>query len=253
MADFLINVTSSDDGVVTVEFGRGKHNYFTADLVRALAGTLRDLSLAGARAAVLCSGGRNFCAGADFTTSPDGVTDLTGLYEAAVGLVEQPLPIVAAVQGAAVGGGMGLALAADFRVADPTTRFIPNFGRIGLHHGFGLTATLPAAVGHQKALRYLSLGTAIDGGQAVADNLCDRLAPEGELRPAAHALAAELASSAPLALQAIRRTMRRSCVEEMRAAVAAEQREQEILFRTADFSEGVRAARERRQPKFVGR
>src|SRR6202035_3326912 len=85
------------------------------------------------------------------------------LYEEAVRLIAARTPIVAAVQGAAVGGGLGLALAADFRIASPSTRFIANFSRLGLHHGFGITVTLPAVVGQQHALDMLYTGRAVAG------------------------------------------------------------------------------------------
>ena len=73
-------------------------------------------------------------------------------------LDDTALPVVAAVQGAAIGGGLGLALSADFRVAAPAARFAANFARLGFHHGFGLRVSLPAIVGQQNALRMLYTG-----------------------------------------------------------------------------------------------
>jgi 2-(1,2-epoxy-1,2-dihydrophenyl)acetyl-CoA isomerase len=198
----------------------------------------------------LCSQGRHFCAGADFN-SPGGSGD--GLYAMATRLIAQPLPIVAAVQGAAIGGGLGLAMAADFRIASPEARFSANFSRLGFHHGFGLTATLPPAIGHQATLDLLYTGRRVAGEEALAMRLCDRLVPADSLRAEAQAFAAELAKSAPLAVRSIRQTMRAPLVEAYRAALAREEPEQARLRQTADFREGIRATAQRRDPNFTGR
>src|SRR5262245_45096622 len=145
------------DGIGVLEIRRPPHNFFDADLIQAIASAAHKLSRSDdVRAVVLASAGKNFCAGADFggTSGAAEVSAAGGarrLYAAAVRLFEADLPIVAAVQGSAVGGGLGLALAADFRVASPASRFAANFSRIGLHHGFGMTVTLPRVVGAQHA------------------------------------------------------------------------------------------------------
>jgi 2-(1,2-epoxy-1,2-dihydrophenyl)acetyl-CoA isomerase len=161
-------------------------------------------------------------------------------------------PIVAAVQGAAVGGGLGLALAADFRVASVDSRFAANFALLGFHRGFGLTVTLPLVVGHQAAMDLLYTGRRIDGSTARELGLCDVLVGPDELRPRAAAYAAEIAAAGPLATRAIRQTMRGPLVEQLRAAMAHERAEQDRLQRTDDFREGVSAVRERRSARFVG-
>jgi 2-(1,2-epoxy-1,2-dihydrophenyl)acetyl-CoA isomerase len=157
---------------------------------------------------------------------------------------------VAAIQGGAIGGGLGLALAADFRVATPESRFAANFSLLGLHHGFGLSVTLPLVVGHQAATELLYTGQRIDGERAAGLGLCDRLVPIDELRSTATALAAEIAAAAPLAVRSIRDTLRGPLAEQVRAAVRRERAEQERLQRTSDFREGVKAARERRPARF---
>jgi enoyl-CoA hydratase/carnithine racemase len=162
-------------------------------------------------------------------------------------------PIVAAVQGAAVGGGLGLALAADLRIAAPEARFSANFARLGFHHGFGLSVSLPLAVGTQRALELLYTGARVPGEKALAIGLCDRLAPLPTLREEAHAFAQEIAASGPLAIESIRATMRGDLVERIRQATARERSEQERLQATADFREGTRAMAERRAPRFQGR
>jgi enoyl-CoA hydratase/carnithine racemase len=155
------------------------------------------------------------------------------------------------VQGAAVGGGFGLALAADFRIARPDARFSANFARLGFHHGFGLSVTLPATVGMQRALDLLYTGRSVSGSEAYQLGLCDRLA-EDDLREAAVSAATEIAGSAPLSLAAIRMTMRRRLVADVWAALDTEAEAQSALLGTADFAEGIRASIERRAPEFAG-
>ena len=251
-----VTVQVGEDFVATVEIHRPPANYFDADLIGALADAYDELGLQDrCRAILLCSEGRHFCAGAQLRGSDraEGPRETERLYEHAARLFAAELPVVAAVQGAAIGGGLGLALSADLRVAAPESRFAANFSRLGFHHGFGLTVTLPAAVGHPSALDLLYTGRRIGGEEAYRLGLCDRLVAAERLRDEARALAAEVASAAPLAVRAIRRTLRGHLAAEVRAATAHERAEQERLVATADFQEGVRAAAERREPRFEGR
>jgi 2-(1,2-epoxy-1,2-dihydrophenyl)acetyl-CoA isomerase len=253
-----IRVEVSDDHVATVEFERGERNHFDAALIAGLADTFEQLDAdVNARAIVLCSAGRHFCAGADLPGAISGgeqsVEGATGsLYEEAARLFAAQTPIVAAVQGAAVGGGLGLALVADFRVAAPSTRFVANFSRLGLHQGFGITVTLPAVVGSQRAQDLLYTGREVSGEEAASIGLCDRLTTDDEVRPGAYELAAKIAASAPLAVVSIRQTLRGDLADRVRAATAKEQAEQIRLAATSDFAEGVSATAERRPPHFTG-
>jgi 2-(1,2-epoxy-1,2-dihydrophenyl)acetyl-CoA isomerase len=253
-----IRVDVGVDHVATVEFERGPRNHFDAALIAGLADAFEGLDTnADARAIVLCSSGRHFCAGADLPGALNGGAQSAegtagSLYEEAVRLFAARTPVVAAVQGAAVGGGLGLALAADFRVATPSTRFIANFSRLGLHQGFGITVTLPAVIGQQYALDLLYTGRAVAGEEAARIGLCDRLAPDEALRSTAHKFAAAIAASAPLAVVSIRQTLRGDLADRVRAATAREQSEQAWLAGTADFLEGVSATAERREPRFTG-
>ena len=255
-----VTVGVHDDHVAVAEIVRPPNNFFDADLIGSLADAYAWADTeAGARAVVLCSAGKHFCAGADFTgrsgqARPIRAGDGAGeLYAQAARLFQARLPVVAAVQGAAVGGGLGLACSADFRVASPTTRFCANFARLGLHHGFGLSVTLPAIVGQQHAIGMLYTGRNVGGDEAVRFGLADLLADPAELRTAAHGLAAGIAASAPLAVRSIRSTQRAGLAGRVTEAMAAELAEQDRLRRTADFAEGVRASAERRQPRFEGR
>ena len=221
-------------------------------MLTGIADTLDELGNDSCRAVVLQSAGRHFCAGADLMAKTEPSAGPL-LYDVVLRLFEAPIPIIAAVQGAAIGGGLGLALTADFRIASPEARFAATFARLGTHHGFGMTATLPLVVGFQTAQDLLYTGRRIDGAAAARLGLVDRLVPAAGLRAAALDLAADIASAAPLAVAAIRSTLRGPLRDAVRRAVALERDEQQRLSPTADFHEGVLAAAERRSPVFHGR
>jgi enoyl-CoA hydratase/carnithine racemase len=248
----MTDVLSRLDGHVgVVEINRPPNNFFDRALIAALADAFDGMVAAGARSILLCAAGRNFCAGADFSR-PANDGDASHLYREAVRLFRCPLPIVAAVNGAAVGGGLGLALAADFRVATPESRFSANFNRLGFHPGFGLSVTLPRLIGQQQAALLFYTGRRITGTDASAIGLIDVLAPSNGLGEAAAALAAEIAVSAPAAVQSTRATLRHGLADAVAAATVHELAEQTKHFATEDFREGVRAAAERRLPRFTG-
>jgi enoyl-CoA hydratase/carnithine racemase len=206
---------------------------------------------------LLCSEGKHFCAGADFNqesgVEPIPESSAASLYQEAVRLFRTELPVVAAVQGAAIGGGLGVACSADFRVGAPEARFAANFARLGFHQGFGLSATLPRIIGEQRALELLYTGRRVGGEEAASIGLVDRLVPFDGLRASARELAGEIAGSAPLAIRSIRRTMRGHLADEVSRATEREDAEQIRLRTTEDFAEGTRASFERRTPVFKGR
>jgi len=253
-----VGVDIGDDFVATVEIHRPPHNYFDAALIRDLADCFEALDEdARCRATLLCSEGKNFCAGAQLGGGPrlEPAAESTPprhLYDEAVRLFATHTPIVAAVQGAAIGGGLGLALMPDFRVAAPEARFAANFARLGFHHGFGLSVTLPDLIGGQKAMELLYTGRRVRAEEALAIGLVDRMAPLEELRAAAGELAREIAGSAPLAVRSIRETLRGDLAQRIRVATDREKVEQERLQLTGDFREGVRAMGQRRTPEFTG-
>lgn len=239
--------------VATVTINRPPDNYFDTALIASLADAYESLEADGrCRAIVLTSAGKHFCAGAALGRPSQEGSLNASLYDEAARLFAAGLPVVAAVRGAAIGGGLGLALSADFRVGSPATRMSANFARLGFHHGFALTVTLPAITGQQQALELLMTGRRIDGAAAFAMGLLDRLVDD-DPEAAAVAFATEIAGSAPLAVASIRRTMRQGLVDRVRAATAHEKEEQDRLTRTADFAEGVRAMASRSDPAFEGR
>ncbi len=247
-----------DSHVATIEIRRPPHNFFDYALIRQIADAMETVDAApGLRCAVLCAQGKSFCAGAQFSSdgtssSQRGAGGGEHLYIEAVRLFSIRTPIVGAIQGAAIGGGLGLALVPDFRVAAPEARFAANFTRLGFHPGFGLTHTLPALVGQQRAALMFYTSRRIRGEEAAEWGLADLLVPLAELRGAAQALAAEIAENSPLGVVETRATMRRGLADRVRAATDHELAVQTRLRETEDFREGVRAVAERRVPNFRG-
>ena len=157
-----------------------------------------------------------------------------------------------AVQGAAIGAGLGLALVADFRVAAPEARFSGNFTRLGFHPGFGLTVTLPRLIGVQRATKMFLTSARYKAEQVAAWGLVDRVSESGGALAGAHALAREIAGNAPLAVVSTRDTLRAGLADAVREQLKREHGEQKWLQKTADYAEGVASVFERREARFTG-
>lgn len=247
------------DYVAIVEIRRPPNNFFDFNLIRQIADTYELLDNDDAcRAIVLCSEGKHFCAGADFSARESwGQEQLDAqagnLYREAARVFRAQKPVIAAVQGAAIGGGLGLACSADHRVTCREARFSANFSRLAFHQGFGLSETLPRLIGPTQASLLLLTGRRVPGDDAHAMGLADELVPQADVRERAMALAQEIAASAPLAVRAIRATLRDGLADAVIAATEHELNQQSQLRLTEDFQEGVRAMAERRAPHFEGR
>ncbi|MEM7273815.1 MAG: enoyl-CoA hydratase/isomerase family protein [Actinomycetota bacterium] len=253
-----VSVEIDEDRVALVQVNRPPHNFFSLSMLGSLADAFEAVDGdENARCILFAADGKNFCAGAALGENeaaadpgPTPAEPARHIYDEAVRLFSARTPVVAAVQGAAVGGGLGLACMADFRVGGPGTRMTANFARLGFHHGFGLSVTLPALVGQQRALELLYTGRRIKGEEAASIGLLDRLVDDDEILDTGRELAAEIAASAPLAVESIRLTMRGHLPEAIRAATNRERDEQDRLRQTDDFAEGVAAMNERRLPDF---
>jgi enoyl-CoA hydratase/carnithine racemase len=249
--------------VTLVEIRRPPNNFFDIALIRELAGAFEALDDdPGCRAIVLAAQGKAFCAGANYgdgsALDRDGqrpgedTQPVAHLYSEAVRLFRTRKPIIAAVHGPAVGGGLGLAMVADFRVTCPQARFCANFTRLGFHPGFGLTVTLPEVIGKTNAALMFYTSRRLGGEDAHRMGLADMLVAQDEVRATALGLAAEIAENAPLGVTATRATLRGALAERVHQATQHELAEQGRLRRTADFKEGVKAMAERRIPNFAG-
>jgi enoyl-CoA hydratase/carnithine racemase len=247
--------------VTLIEIRRPPLNFFDLALIRQIADALdvldKDMEC---RAVVLASQGKAFCAGANFNrpagftgdaASGDGTTG--DLYREAVRIFSSRKPIVAAVQGAAIGGGLGLAVSADFRVTCPEARFAANFTRLGFHPGFGLTVTLPELIGRNNAELMFYTSRRVTGEDACKMGLANVLVPQDQVRAEAFRLAQEIAENAPLGLMSTRATLRAGLAERVRKQTDHELAEQTWLRQTEDHKEGIKATEERRVPNFKGR
>lgn len=254
------SLTVTKAGHVTVlTFANPPHNHANIALLKQIGDAL-DAADADpeCRALVLQSEGRIFCAGADLAAPGDGmgadVADpVLAFYDEARRIFRNRKPIVAAVQGAAVGAGLGLAVAADFRIATPEARFSANFVALGFHPGFGLTHTLPRLIGTQHAARMFLTGARFKADEGLAWGLVDRVVPAADLRAAALDFASDIARNAPLALIDTRATLRAGLADAVDEALRVEHAKQSQLKLTTDYAEGVAAVFERREAHFTGK
>jgi enoyl-CoA hydratase/carnithine racemase len=248
-----------DAHIAIVEIRRPPHNFFDVSLINQLATAYEALdAIADCRAIVLAAQGKSFCAGANFggndASSDAGSRDeaTAQLYREAVRLFRTRKPIVAAVHGSAIGGGLGVALSADFRVTCAEATFSANFTKLGFHPGFGLTITLPELIGRNPAALLLYTSRRIKGDEAQRIGLADVLTSQTQVLDSAIALAREIAECAPLGVIATRATLRQGLADKIAHATEHELREQSRLRATHDFREGIRASTERRTPQFRG-
>lgn len=255
-----IAVTMLDGYVAQCEFKRPPNNFFDHQLIKDLADCFDDLDNdPNCRAILLCADGKHFCAGANFSKDggrdslPRSADEPNPLYTEAVRLFGNKKPVIAAVQGAAVGGGLGVAVMADFRVVCENTRMTANFVKLGFTPGFGLTHTLPRLIGPQKANLLFMTGRRIDGKTAYEWGMADVFASPETLREEALKLAREIAENAPLALISLRQQMRPDLAAAVQRHTDIEGKEQYWLQKTDDHKEGIKAVAERRVGQFTGK
>jgi enoyl-CoA hydratase/carnithine racemase len=243
-----------------------QRNAFTPELMTAFKEVMDELTNdAEVRAVVVTGAGKGFSAGAHFNTLPslfgnaDGPEGVLGihaaierLYATFTGLGGLKVPTVAAVNGAAVGGGLGIALQCDLRLVAEDAKIGANFARLGIHPGMGITARLIDAVGSQAAAELLYTGRLIRGREAAAMGLFRKALPADEVLPAAQALAAEIAEAAPLAVRCIKRTVQRCVGLKLEQILRTEAMAQAMLAQSADASEGIQALLAKRTPEFKG-
>ncbi len=222
--------------------------------------------------------GRHFSVGAEGSwlagSGPQGLNetfsentaDKLGVHVGAAGAMEElgigrwiyavasiQKPMIASIQGAAAGGGFAIAMLHHFRIGSEKARFIAAFGKLGLGPEMGLSASLPAVVGRQRAMDILLNSPVIEGAEAHAIGLLDRLVSSGSLEEETLRYAGQLAALAPLAVRATLRQLSRTWLRDLRDQLEIEWRDQCLLFASADFREGVTAFMERRPPAFGGR
>ena len=208
-----------------------------------------------ARAVVITGSGKTFCTGADFramSASSGSKEAIRKLYDTFLVIEKLDVPVIAAINGHAVGGGLGLALACDIRIIAERAKIGANFARLGIHPGMLITQRLPAIIGSERAAEMLFTGDLIRGARAAEIGLCLRALPAAEVLDTALALAGNIAAAAPLAVREIKRTLRQLPALDREGVLDREAAAQSMLSRTSDAAEGISAMLSRRSPKFVG-
>jgi enoyl-CoA hydratase len=249
------------DGVATLRLNRPTAlNALDPDTLRALAGALDAVDADAAVRAVVIggSGAKAFCAGADIAAMA-AMTPEEGRAYAQLGhdvmarVDDCRVPVVAAVHGVALGGGLELALACDLVVAADRARVgLPEI-TLGLVPGFGGTQRLARRIGLARARELIYLGTMVGAADAVRLGIVDRVVPGERLHEEAAALAAELAARAPVALREAKRATRAAVETTLDAGLRLEVDAFATVFATADRVEGLRAFLAKRAPQWKGR
>ena len=242
------------DFIAKITIKRPPNNFFDSFLIQQIADAYEELDrIDECRVILLCSEGKNFCAGANFGEDKDMHNKshpYSKLYEQAVRLFRTNKPIIAVVQGAAVGGGLGLALSADFRIASSEAKFSANFAKLGFHQGFGSSVTLPRVVGIQHSADMLYTARRVKGVEAFEMGLVDKITSKETLLEESIKFASEIASSAPMAVESIRSTLKGDLADQVEKVVKWELSEQIRLQKTKDFKEGISASLSRKVPEF---
>lgn len=210
------------------------------------------------RAILLTGAGRAFCSGLDLKDVSSGKTKTTSMGPTRINetppmvMRRMDTPIVCALNGAAAGYGMDMALGCDMIIASEKARFVPPIRRGAVPESGG-TWLLPRLVGWHKASEIVMLGRILEAPDIERLGLANRVVPHDELMDQAVAWAQEIARNAPLAVQAAKRTMRQGLDSTFEANSQAVMAEILQLFRTEDFREAILAFVEKRDPKFEGR
>jgi 2-(1,2-epoxy-1,2-dihydrophenyl)acetyl-CoA isomerase len=233
-------------------------NELASDLVDALKSAATNDRV---RALVITGAGRAFCAGGDIETmrrllDEQDWTSIRALLEAgatvATTLESMPKPTIAAVNGPAAGGGGGLALACDLRIASDAASFGLVFNRIGLHPDWGGAYYLPRIVGAGKALELILSGDIVDANEGLRLGIFNRVVPAAQLAAAAREIATTLAAKPPLAVTLARRAVHESFSMTLKNVLDLEIENQLRCFKTEDAKEGISAFLEKRRAVFRG-
>jgi enoyl-CoA hydratase/carnithine racemase len=213
------------------------------------------------RCLVITGKGKSFCAGADFNQVQREAPGRRlmpnersfAMYQPFLSVLDVEVPVIGALNGHAIGGGLGLALVCDIRVANAEAKYGANFVRLGLHPGMATTYLMPRFVGLPRAAELLLTGRIVTGTEAAEIGLANYAVPPDQVLPKAQELAAEVAGCAPIAVRWTKRSLYRNVDWDPRTAAEAEAAAQSRTIETEDHREGVTALLEKRPPEFKGR
>ncbi len=255
---------SVQDGIALLVMNRpDRMNALNNELATALNGTLTRIAADDSvRTVVITGAGRAFCAGGDLAVIGKGresnnSKDLEPILRAGMGAVlkirTMPQPVIAAVNGAAAGAGMNVALAADIRISAEEAMFGQNFAKVGLFPDYGGTYFLPELVGPSKAAELFYTGDMISAQTALSLGLVNKVVPAAQLEAEVKTLAQKIAGGPPLAIRAVKKVLFGDQKAALERALEAEVEHQMKCFVSEDCLEGVHAFFEKRGPQFRGR
>ncbi|MGG5819431.1 enoyl-CoA hydratase/isomerase family protein [Falsiroseomonas sp. HW251] len=252
--DGAIGLTVAENVAELVVDRPAKHNAVTPAMAKALAEACRTIDADAAVRVVLLRGAgeRAFCAGSDLNALATYPTawDFRNRVEYATAIRNLRKPVVAALQGWTLGGGAEMALGADIRIAAQGMRLgFPEVTR-GWVGGGGASQLLPRMIGTARAMRLLMIGDPIEAEEAASLGLVDRVVPQADLLPAARALAARIAGFSPVAVQAVKASVRMAMEAPLTAGLAYENEMNVLCFAAGDHLEGIRAFAEKRTASF---
>jgi enoyl-CoA hydratase/carnithine racemase len=210
------------------------------------------------RCLVITGTGGNFCAGADLLADSDDGSrrpheDILERFRPFLAVGDLEIPVIAALNGHAIGGGFGLALLCDLRVANMQGRYGADFARLGLHSGLAVSYVLPRLIGLPMTNELLLTGRLVTGAQAAAMGLVNYAEEPEEVLHRAHNLAQQIAGCAPLAVRMIKASIYRGMDWHPRQVAELDAHLQSRTFEMEDAREGIRARLEKREPHFKGR
>jgi enoyl-CoA hydratase/carnithine racemase len=243
--------------VAHIIINRPPHNYTDIKLMKSLAELFSELEkdLTKTRTIVLSSNGKSFSAGANFSQGGVGGTgdfekDTREFYNYAAQVIKCKLPIVCAVQGAAIGAGLGLVMSCDFRICSERAYFWAPFVHLGIHPGFALTSLLPNLLGLNNAAEILLTGEKINAQKALSLGIVKEIVDEANLLNHCLEFGQKIASGAPLALVETKATLRKKIFDELDNTLNHELTKQAALFKTKDALIGITASLKKEKPTF---
>ena len=261
MADAVRYESRDAIGQITLDRPDNR-NSMTIELLDAFArATAAACSDPDIRCVVITGTGKSFCAGADFRTGAQRGDDPDrpphersyAMYAPFLSVLELEVPVIGALQGHAIGGGFGLALLCDVRIAAREAKYGANFARLGLSSGMAISYALPRLIGISRAAELLFSGRLIDGVEAERIGLVSSAVDADAVLPRALELARSIAAAAPLAVRMTKASLYRGLGWDPRAHAWHEARDQAVTLASADAAEGIAALLGKREPRFTGR